>query len=64
MEEEISRNIGAVMTEGGYPDLTNKDSDINLVYQMYDISAMTSRMIGSVKVSLIPSMNVSLKRLQ
>ena len=59
MEEEISRNIGAVMTEGESPDLTDKDSNINTVYQIYEISAMTSRMIVSVKVALIPSRNVS-----
>ena len=29
MEEEISRNIGAVMTEGGFPDLTDTDNDKN-----------------------------------
>ena len=27
VEEEISRNIGVVMTEGGSPDLTKTDSD-------------------------------------
>ena len=59
MEEEISRKIGAVMTEGGYPDLTDIESDINPVYQIYDIGAMKSQMIGSVKVALIPSRNVS-----
>ena len=47
------------MTEGGSPDLTNTDSDSDSVYQIYDISAMTSRMIGSVKVVLMPSRNVS-----
>ena len=59
MEEEISRKIGAVMTEGVYPDLTDTNSDSDSVYQIYDIGAMTSRMIGSVKVALIPSRNVS-----
>ena len=59
MEEEISKNIGAVMTEVGSPDLTNTDSDSYLVYQTYAIGAMKSRMIGSVKVALIPSSNVS-----
>ena len=59
MEEEISSNIGAVMTEGGSPDLTDTESDSNSVYQIYDIGAMTSRMIGSVRVALIPSRNVS-----
>ena len=55
MEEEISRNIGAVVTEVGSPDLTNTYSDSNSVYQIYDIRAMTSRMVGSVKVALIPA---------
>ena len=59
VEKEISRNIGAVMTEGGSPDLTNTDSDINSVYQIFDIGAMTSLMIVSVKVALIPSRNFS-----
>ena len=59
MDEEISRNIGAVMTEGGYPDLTDTYSDSDSVDQIYDIGAMKSRMIGSVKVASIPSRNVS-----
>ena len=42
VEEEISRNIGAVMTEVGTPDLTDTDSDSDSVYQIYDIGAMTS----------------------
>ena len=54
-------NIGAVMTEGGYPDLTDIESDINPVYQIYDIGAMKSQMIVSVKFVLIPSRNVSEK---
>ena len=58
-EDYISSKIGAVMKEGGPPDFTNKDSDRNSVYQINYISAMTSRMTGSVKVALIPSMNVS-----
>ena len=57
MEEDISSNIGAVMREKGYPDLTDTDSEINSVYQIYDIGYMTSRIICSVKVALIPSMN-------
>ena len=61
LEEEISRNIGAVMTEGGSPDLTKKDSARYSVYQIYDIGAMTSIIIGSVKVALKPSKNVSEK---
>ena len=61
MEEDISRNIGAVITEGGSPDLTNTDNYIDSVYQIYDIGAMKIRMIGSVKVYLIPSSNVSEK---
>ena len=40
LEEEISRNIGAVMTEGGSPDLTDTDSDSDSVDQIYDIGAM------------------------
>ena len=59
MEEEISRNIVAVMTKGGFPDLTKTDSEIASVYQIYDIGAITSRIIGSVKVTLIQSMIVS-----
>ena len=59
MEEKISRNIGAVMTEGGSPDLTDTDSDSDSVHQIYDIGDMTSQIIGSVKVALIPSRNVS-----
>ena len=47
------------MTEGGPPDLTNTYSDSNSVYQLYDIGAMTSQMIVSAKVALIPSSNVS-----
>ena len=47
------------MTDGGSPDLTNTDSDSDSVYQIYDIDAMISRMIGSVKVALIPSKKVS-----
>ena len=59
MEEEIARNIGAVVTEGGSPDLTDTDSDSNSVDQFFDIGAMKSRIVGSVKVDLIPSRNVS-----
>ena len=47
------------MTEVGFPDLTNTDSDSNSVYQIHDIVAMTSRVIVSVKVALIPSRNLS-----
>ena len=59
MEEEISRNIGAVITEGGSPNLIDTYSDSDSVYQIYDIGSITSRMIGSIKVALIPSMNLS-----
>ena len=59
MEEEISRNIGAVMTEGGSPDLTNIDSDSDSVDQIYDISAMRSQMISSVKFTSVSSRNAS-----
>ena len=59
MEEDISRNIGTVMTEGGSPDLTGTYSDINSVGQIYDIGVMTGHMIGSVKVASITSRNVS-----
>ena len=58
MEEEISSNIGGVMTEGGSPYLANTDSDSYSVYQIYDIGAMTSRIIRSFKVAFIPSRNV------
>ena len=47
------------MMEVGSPDLTNTDSDINSVYQIYVIGATTSQMIDSDKVTLIPSRNVS-----
>ena len=59
VEEDISRNIGLVKTERGYSDLTDTYSDSNSVYQIYDIGAMTSRMIGSVKFPLMPSRNLS-----
>ena len=58
MKEEISRKIGAVMTEGVSPDLTDTNGDSNSLYQIYDIGAMKSVMIGSVKVALILSRNV------
>ena len=58
-EDYISRKIGTVMIEGESPEFTNKDSARNSVYQINYISAMTSRMTGSVQVALIPSMNVS-----
>ena len=47
------------MAEGGSPDLTNTDSDSDSVDQIYDIVAMTSQIIGGVKVASIPSSNVS-----
>ena len=47
------------MMEGGSPDLTDTDTYSNLVEQIYDIGAMTSQIIGSVKVVLIPSRNAS-----
>ena len=47
------------MTEGVSPELTNTDSYSDSVFQIYDIGTMTSQMIGSVKVSLMPSRNVS-----
>ena len=56
------RNIGTVMMEGGSPDLTDKDSEISSVDQIYDIGTMTGRMLDSVKVSLIPSRNVYEKK--
>ena len=59
VEVEISSSIGAVMTEGGSPDLANTDSDSNSVYQIYDISAMTSLMIDSFKAALVPLRDVS-----
>ena len=59
MEEEIARNVDVVMTEGGSPYLTNTESYRDSVYRIYDIKAMTSRTIVSVKVTLIPSRNVS-----
>ena len=59
VEKDISMHIGTVMTEGGSPELTNTDSGSDSVDQIYDIGAMTIRMIGSVKVASITSMNVS-----
>ena len=59
MEEEISRNISAVMMEGISPDLIDIDSVSGSVDQIYDIGIMTSRMIGSIKVAYIPSRNAS-----
>ena len=61
MEEKILRKIGTVMTEGRSPDLTKKDSARYSVYQIYDIGAIRSIIIGSVKVALKPSKNVSEK---
>ena len=58
-EEEISNNMGALMKKGVFPGLADTGSDSNSLYQIYDIGAMTSRMIGSVKFALIPSRNVS-----
>ena len=59
VQEKTSSNIGAVMTEGGSPYLTNTHSDSYSVYQIYDIDTITSLIIGSFKVALIPSRNVS-----
>ena len=59
MEEDISRNVGAVLTKGGSPGLTDTDSDSDLVYQIYYIGSMTSRMIFSAKLAFISSINVS-----
>ena len=53
VEEDIASNIGAVMTEGVHPE-----SGSNLVDQIYEIGAMTSPTIGSVKVSSIPPRNI------
>ena len=47
------------MTEGGSPNLNNTDGHSISLEQIYDIGAMTSQIIGSVKVALIPSRNVS-----
>ena len=47
------------MTEGRSPDLTDTDSDRNSVDQIYNIGAMTSQIIGSVKVASISSRNSS-----
>ena len=64
MKEEISRNIGAFMKEEGSPDLTKTDSDSNSVDQIYDIGAMKSCIIGSVKFASIPTRSVSEKKRQ
>ena len=50
--------------EGGYPELTNSDSDSDSLYQIYDIGAMTSRIIGCVKVALITTRNLSKRKTQ
>ena len=50
MEKKIWKNFGTVITEG----VSNTDSDSDSVYQIYDISAMESRITGSVKIALIP----------
>ena len=47
------------MTEGWSSELTNTDSDSNSVDQIYDIGAIKSLIIGSVKVDSIPSRNLS-----
>ena len=47
------------MMEGGFPDLTDTDCDSNSVDQIYEISAMKNLLIGSVKITSIPSRNVS-----
>ena len=59
LEENISRNIGGVMTQGGSTDVTDTDSDNDSVDQIYKISAMTRHMISSVQVATIPSRNLS-----
>ena len=47
------------MGEGKSPNFANTESDSDSVDQIYDIDAMTSRMIGSITVTSIPSRNVS-----
>ena len=47
------------MKEVGSLDLTDTEGDSNSEDQIYDIGAMTSQMIVSVKVSSIPPSNVS-----
>ena len=47
------------MTEGVSSDLTDTNSDSNSVDQIYDIGVMTSQIIESAKVALIPSRNES-----
>ena len=42
VEQDASRKVGAVMTEGGSPDITDTEIDSNSVHQIYDIGAMTS----------------------
>ena len=60
-EEEISSNIGAVMTQVGFSGFIDTDSYNDLVDQMYDIGTMKRCMIANVKVAMIPSRNVSQK---
>ena len=47
------------MMLGGSPDLTNTYSYSGSVDQIYDIGAMTIRMIGSVKFASTSSSNAS-----
>ena len=55
---EISGKIGEVIKEGGYPELTVTESESDSVDLIYDIGAMTSQMIGSVKFASIKWRNV------
>ena len=47
------------MTEVVSPKFVDTDSDSDSVDQIYNIGAMAIQMIGSVKVALMPSRNVS-----
>ena len=58
-EEKTARKTGAVMTEGGPHELTDTDSVRNPADKIYDIGAMTSQMIVSVKVASVTSRNLS-----
>ena len=42
VDEDISRNIGTVMMEGGSPELADTYSDSDSVKQIYDIGTMKS----------------------
>ena len=58
VEDKIERKIGAVMTEVRSTELTDTENYSNSADKIYDIDAITSRMIGSVKLFSITSSNL------